>query len=98
MKYNSTATQEIAPPLHTSHSGLWWGLLGVTAISFTVPFTRVAVENGHMSALFVGSGRAVIAAILAAAVLWLTRQQRPRGKQWVRVALVAGVRSLAFRC
>lgn len=43
-----------------------------------------------MSALFVGSGRAVIAALLAAAALVLTRQKLPRGKQWVQVAVVAG--------
>lgn len=60
------------------------------AFSFTVPFTRVAVEGGHMSPLFVGAGRAVIAALLAAAALILTRQRMPRGQQWVQVAVVAG--------
>lgn len=43
-----------------------------------------------MSPLFVGSGRAVIAAFLAIAALWLTRQKRPRGKQWLQVSVVAG--------
>lgn len=42
-----------------------------------------------MSPLFVGSGRAVIAAILAAAALFVTRQKPPRGKQWLQVAAVA---------
>lgn len=69
---------------------MWWGLLGVTAFSFTMPFTRVAVGDGNMSALFVGSGRAVVAAVLAAAALSLTRQSLPRGKQWAQVAVVAG--------
>ncbi|WP_245633901.1 DMT family transporter [Amycolatopsis jejuensis] len=71
-------------------SGLWWGLLGVVAFSFTVPFTRVAVESGGLSALFIGSARAVVAAALAGAALLLTRQRLPRGTQWVRVAIVAG--------
>lgn len=82
--------------LPKSRAGLWWGLLGVTAFSFTVPFTRVAVESGHMSALFLGSGRAVIAALLAAAALILTRQKLPRGKQWVQVAVVAGGAVIGF--
>lgn len=60
------------------------------AFSFTVPLTRVAVQDGHMSPLFVGAGRAVIAAILAAVALRLTNQPRPRGRQWVQVAIVAG--------
>lgn len=67
---------------------MWWGLLGVTAFSFTVPFTRVAVEG--LDPLFIGSARAVVAAALAAAALVLSRQWLPRGSQWVRLAVVAG--------
>ena len=69
-------------------TGIWWGLLGVVAFSFTVPLTRVAVEG--MSPLFIGAGRAVVAAILAALALALTRQRLPRGRQWIRLAVVAG--------
>lgn len=69
-------------------SGLWWGLLGVTAFSFTVPFTRLAVEG--LSPLFIGSGRAVIAAGLAAVALAVTRQRWPSRAQWLRLAVVAG--------
>jgi drug/metabolite transporter (DMT)-like permease len=63
-------------------------MLGVIAFSFTVPFTRVAV--GGLSPLFIGSGRAVIAAALAIAALALTRQRFPRGAQWIRLGVVAG--------
>lgn len=76
-------------PISRKHAGLGWGLLGVTAFSFTMPFTRVAVENGHMSPLFVGAGRATIAAVLAIIALRLTRQALPRGNQWIRLAIVA---------
>lgn len=69
-------------------TGIWWGLLGVLAFSFTVPFTRVAVEG--MSPLFIGAGRAVVAALLAALALGITRQRLPRASQWVRLAVVAG--------
>ncbi|RWA22466.1 hypothetical protein MBRU_12860 [Mycolicibacterium brumae DSM 44177] len=83
-------------PLSTRPTGLWWGLLGVFAFSFTVPFTRIAVSGGGMSPLFVGAGRAVIAATIAAAALWLTRQLRPHGRQWARLAVVAGGVVLGF--
>lgn len=69
-------------------AGLWWGLLGVAAFSFTVPFTRVAL--GGLSPLFIGAGRAVVAAALAAGALALTRQALPDRRQWARLAIVAG--------
>ena len=70
----------------TPRAGLLWGLLGVLAFSFTVPFTRVAV--GGLSPLFIGSGRAVVAAALAAAALALTRSRLPTGRQWARLTVV----------
>jgi len=89
MNSNDSATVEIAPAIpQSAPSGLWWGLLGVAAFSFTVPLTRVAV--GGLSPLFVGSGRAVIAAVLAVLALALTRQRLPQGRQWVRLAVIAG--------
>jgi len=69
-------------------AGLGWGALGVLAFSFTVPFTRVALDG--LSPLFIGSGRAVLAAVLAGTVLAVTRQRLPRGSQWLRLAVVAG--------
>ncbi|WP_426302710.1 DMT family transporter [Arthrobacter sp. R-11] len=93
MKANSSATvipAEAILPVQERQaaSGLWWGLLGVAAFSFTVPFTKVAV--GGLSPLFIASGRAVVAAVLAAFALALTRQRLPRGVQWARLAVVAG--------
>jgi drug/metabolite transporter (DMT)-like permease len=80
----------VVPPAASAKSriGIWWGVLGVAAFSFTVPFTRVAVAG--LSPLFIGSGRAVVAAILAAAALAITRQQLPQPRVWARLALVAG--------
>lgn len=71
-----------------SRAGLWWGLLGVAAFSFTLPFTRVAV--GGLSPLFIGAGRAVVAAVLAGIALAVTRQHPPTAAQWARLAVVAG--------
>nr|WP_240948634.1 DMT family transporter [Microbacterium sp. CFH 90308] len=70
-----------------SVAGLGWGLIGVVAFSFTLPFTRVAVDG--LSPLFIGSGRAVIAAALAVLALTLTRQRLPTAAQWARLAIVA---------
>ncbi|MFE1392860.1 DMT family transporter [Nocardiopsis alba] len=92
MRANDSATHTITPPLPSSEAGLRWGLLGVAAFSLTVPLTRLAVADEGLSPLFVGAGRAVVAALLAAAALALTRQALPRGRQWLRVAVVsAGV-------
>lgn len=63
--------------------------MGIAAFSFTVPFTRVATHDG-LSALFIGSGRAVVAAALALVALLLLRQARPTRVQWARLAVVAG--------
>ncbi|MFI8566303.1 DMT family transporter [Rhodococcus sp. NPDC078407] len=86
MTQHSSATRTGAGPL--SRVGLLWGLAGVTAFSFTVPLTRIAVTGG-LSPLFVGTGRAVLAAALAATALAVTRQQLPRGGQWRRLVVVA---------
>lgn len=76
--------------MSASRFGLLWGFVGVLAFSLTLPLTRIAVDG--MSPLFIGAGRAVVAALLAGVVLAVTRQLRPRGSQWWRLALVgAGV-------
>jgi drug/metabolite transporter (DMT)-like permease len=88
MKEHSSATVLAPPVLSPVSAGLWWGLLGVLAFSLTMPLTRVAVGGG-MPPLFVGAGRAVVAAVLAAVALAATRQRRPTGVQWLRLAVVA---------
>ncbi|UEL29529.1 DMT family transporter [Pseudarthrobacter sp. L1SW] len=88
MRDNSSATPSVRTPiLRPQPSGLWLGLVGVAAFSLTVPFTKIAVAG--LSPLFIGSGRAVLAAILAASALALSRQPLPRGTQWLRLAVVA---------
>ncbi|MDF2443816.1 MAG: hypothetical protein JWR01_2019 [Subtercola sp.] len=67
--------------------GLLFGFLGVLSFSFTLPFTRVAV--GTLDPLFVGAGRAVVAATLAGIVLAIIRPRLPRGRQWLRLLVVA---------
>ncbi|MFG3341241.1 DMT family transporter [Glycomyces sp. NPDC048151] len=93
MKIESSTIVPLRPAL-SQRAGLWWGLLGVLAFSFTLPFTRVAVEG--LSPLFIGSGRAVVAAMLAAVALAATRQRLPSAAQWLRLAVVAGGVVLGF--
>lgn len=89
MKDNSSATGDNGPPILPS--GLWWGALGVFAFSLTVPLTRVAVTGG-LSPVFTGTGRAVIAGLLAALLLLVAgrHRRRPRAHQWWRLCLVTG--------
>jgi len=95
MSHDSSATLVRSPVLLPAPAvGLWWGLLGVLAFSFTMPFTRVAV--GGLSPLFIGSGRAVVAGALAALALALTRQRLPSGRQWARLGIVGGGVVLGF--
>lgn len=96
MNDQSSATAHCPSPLSHSRTGLAWGCAGVLAFSLTVPLTRVAVEAGHLSALFVGSARAVIAAAIAALALLVTRSHRPTGGQWISVGIVAAGAVLGF--
>ena len=64
--------------------------------SLTVPLTRIAVADDGMNAMFVGTGRAVMAGVLAALALGLLRQRLPRASQWARLAVVAAGIVLGF--
>lgn len=89
MRPNDSATVNRATVISDrGRNGLLWGLLGVAAFSLTVPLTRLAI--GGLSPLFVGSGRAVLAATLAGLALTLTKQPLPQGRQWLRLGVIAG--------
>ncbi len=63
------------------------GLLGVIIFSGSLPATRVAV--GGFAPLFLTSARAVIAALLGAALLLALRQKRPAMRDLGPLAIVA---------
>lgn len=67
--------------------GTLLGLLGVTAFAFTLPATRFVVS--YIDPLFVGFGRAVIAAIIAGLLLILLRQTLPTPLQLIKLFFVA---------
>lgn len=68
-------------------AGLAWALLGVASFSLTFPALRVALHG--LSPTFVGTGRAVFAALCAAALLRATRQPLPERRHWPALARVA---------
>ncbi|MDA0306255.1 MAG: DMT family transporter [Proteobacteria bacterium] len=67
--------------------GMLLGVIGVAIFSLTLPATRVAVSV--LDPVIVGLGRAVVAAAVAAAILFLTRQPIPARRTWFRLLMVA---------
>ncbi len=67
--------------------GFLFGFLGVLIFSVTLPATRIAVAD--LDATFVGLGRALVAAVLAALCLIVTRQPIPTRRQLLRLGVVA---------
>ncbi len=66
------------------------GFLGVALFSLTLPATRIAVAA--LDPVLVGLGRALVAAVLAAVLLLVTRQPWPRRADWPRLlSCAAGV-------
>lgn len=66
------------------------GLLGVVGFSFTLPVTGMVLPE--LEPMFVGSGRAVLAAMVASLWLLVTRSRLPNASQWRRLFIVsAGV-------
>ncbi len=70
--------------------GAWravaWGGLGVLGFSFSLPATRLAVAD--LDPTFVGLGRALVAAVLAAALLAVRREPVPARADLPRFAVV----------
>lgn len=73
--------------MRRSAAGWGSGLLGVIIFSASLPATRVAV--GGFTPIFLTSARAVIAALLGAALLLALRQKRPETADIIPLAIVA---------
>ncbi|MFC3073235.1 DMT family transporter [Shinella pollutisoli] len=74
--------------MKSSMEGWGSGLLGVVIFSGSLPATRVAVAD--FPPLFLTSARAVVAALLGAALLLALRQARPARGDLPSLAIVAG--------
>jgi drug/metabolite transporter (DMT)-like permease len=75
------------PTKSDRRKGLVLGLVGVASFSLTLPATRLAVAT--LDPVFVGLGRAVVAAVLAATVLTVMRVPWPGWARLPRLAIVA---------
>lgn len=67
--------------------GMWLGVAGVAIFSLTLPFTRLAVTELHP--VFVALGRAVVAAIVSALMLWWIDAPFPKRAQLRALLIVA---------
>jgi drug/metabolite transporter (DMT)-like permease len=74
---------------HAETRGLWLGLLGVVIFAATLPMTRLAVGSAdapQLSGLFVASGRACVAALLALYFLRASGARWPLRQEWLPLA------------
>ena len=69
-------------PVNSSSKGLLLGSLGVLIFSLTMPATKIALSGDGMSAWFIWSGRAVLAAFSGIVYLMLTHRRLPPRKAW----------------
>lgn len=67
--------------------GMLYGLIGVIIFSLTLPMTRIVVQD--FPPLLAGLGRALAAAVPAAALLWWRREKLPTRAQLKSLAVVA---------
>ena len=71
-------------------AGLVYGGIGIVLFGLTLPATRLAVAS--LDAVFVGLGRGVAAAMVAAIILLVTGETVPRRRDWPWLAVTsAGV-------
>lgn len=78
-------------PAHTAKSvelqGFLYGLAGVVIFGLTLPMTRLAVAE--LDPIFVGLGRSLVAAVLAALMLFASRQPWPSRSDLPLLAVTA---------
>lgn len=75
------------PSLRDENIGLALGVAAVLLFALTIPMTRMAALA--LPPVFVGSGRAALAGLLAAAYLLAVRARWPQGGEWRLVAWMA---------
>lgn len=79
MQFNNECENSMDLNINNEARGMWLGLVGVAMFSLTLPFTRMAVAE--LNPVFVALGRAVVAASMAAVLLWQMRASKPSKAQ-----------------
>ncbi|PVZ71797.1 DMT family transporter [Pelagibaculum spongiae] len=73
--------------MNNESKGMMYGVLAVSAFSLTLPATRHIIE--FFNPVFLGLGRAVVAALIAGGILIFTGQSWPSKQQLVQLILIA---------
>jgi len=73
--------------MQNENKGMLLGLIAVCAFGLTLPATRLATN--YFDPIFIGLGRASLAAIVAAVLLLVFRGKIPNKQQWLKLSLVA---------
>lgn len=72
----------------TSESkGMLLGLIAVILFALTLPATRFVVD--YLNPVFIGLGRAALAAVIAAALLLVSKQPLPTKSQYLKLSIIA---------
>ncbi len=74
--------------------GMAWGLMGVVAFGLTLPLTRYA--TAELPPLFIGPGRAAVAGIAAALILFVGRQRLPARQHIAGLLVVSACIGIGF--
>ena len=73
--------------MKNENKGMLLGMLAIAAFGLTLPATKIALS--HLDPVFIGLGRAVFAAVIAAIILFWSKQNIPTKAQFTQLALVA---------
>ena len=73
--------------MNNESKGMLFGFLGIAIFSLTLPATRFIAP--YFSPFFIGLGRASVAAVLAALILFVFKQPLPNGQQVRGLAVTA---------
>jgi len=73
--------------MKNENKGMLLGMLAIIAFGLTLPATKIALR--HLDPVFIGLGRAVLAAIVAAILLFGSKQNLPTKAQFIQLILVA---------
>lgn len=73
--------------MNNESKGMLFGFLGIAIFSLTLPATRFIAP--YFSPFFIGLGRASVAAVLAALILFVFKQPLPNGQQVRGLAITA---------
>ncbi|GGI20638.1 DMT family transporter [Oxalicibacterium faecigallinarum] len=84
----------MAKALSDETRGMLLGAIGIAMFSLTLPFTRIAVTEIHP--VLMALGRAVVAAMCGATLLWWTKAPRPNRSQVKSLCIVAAGCVLGF--